>query len=45
MKLIIAGSRRFDDYNLLKRVIVESGIWKEYKKDIANKTESQQSLI
>lgn len=34
MKLIIAGSRDIDDYDLLVAEIVKSGIWKQYKRDI-----------
>lgn len=34
MKLIIAGSRGLTDYSLLRSAIIQSGLWKKYKKTI-----------
>jgi hypothetical protein len=34
LKLIIAGSRSITDYDLLKHLIVKSGLWKQYGKKL-----------
>lgn len=34
MKIIIAGSRNVDDYNVVRSAVIESGYWKAYGKSI-----------
>lgn len=34
MKLIIAGSRDINDYNVVKKALVDSGYWKEHGKSL-----------
>lgn len=34
MKLIIAGSRDIEDYDLIRQLVMKSGFWKKYGKSI-----------
>lgn len=34
MKLVIAGSRSITDYNILRKAIIQSGIWEAHKRAI-----------
>jgi hypothetical protein len=34
LKLIIAGGREVDDYEVVRQAVIESGYWKQYKRDL-----------
>ena len=34
MKLIIAGSRDITDYNIVRKAVIDMGLWKQYGKQI-----------
>lgn len=34
MKLIIAGSRDIDDYQVVRQAVIDSGLWEKYGKSI-----------